>query len=82
MALVCPPAGIPGAEYYSLVGSECTRAASFFGGKPVLSQGIGYAVVLGFGALFAVVTAFLVRTAHVDTTDAVDCCMIAHCRCR
>jgi hypothetical protein len=60
-AAVCPP-GLPwGAKYYTDVGGVCTRDTSFFGGKPVLNQGVGYAVVLGFGAIFAVATSFLVR---------------------
>ncbi|KAG0570237.1 hypothetical protein M758_6G141600 [Ceratodon purpureus] len=54
------PVGLPGSEYYSVINGVCTRQESFFGGKPMLSQGIGYAVVLGFGALFALVTSFLV----------------------
>ncbi len=61
-AAVCPP-GLPwGAKYYTDVGGVCTRDTSFFGGKPVLNQGVGYAVVLGFGAIFAVVTSFLVSS--------------------
>ena len=33
---------------------------SFFGGEPPLSKGVGYLVVLGFGALFSVFTTILV----------------------
>lgn len=33
---------------------------SFFGGEPPLSEGVGYLVVLGFGALFSVFTTILV----------------------
>ena len=33
---------------------------SFFGGDPPLSKGVGYLVVLGFGALFSVITTILV----------------------
>lgn len=33
---------------------------SFFGGEPPLSEGIGYLVVLGFGALFSVFTTGIV----------------------
>ena len=33
---------------------------SFFGGEPPLSVGVGYLVVLGFGALFSVITTVLV----------------------
>ena len=33
---------------------------SFFGGEPPLSEGIGYFVVLGFGAFFSVFTTILV----------------------
>ena len=33
---------------------------SFFGGEPPLSEGVGYLVVLGFGALFSVITTVLV----------------------
>uniref|UniRef100_A0A0D9XMY9 Urea-proton symporter DUR3 n=1 Tax=Leersia perrieri TaxID=77586 RepID=A0A0D9XMY9_9ORYZ len=58
---VCPPAELGfGAEYYSVVNGVCSRAGSYFGGKPVLTQAVGYAVVLGFGAFFALFTTFLV----------------------
>mmetsp|Transcript_11254 Transcript_11254/g.14824 ORF Transcript_11254/g.14824 Transcript_11254/m.14824 type:complete len:704 (-) Transcript_11254:119-2230(-) len=33
---------------------------SYFGGSPPLSEGIGYLVVLGFGALFSIVTTVIV----------------------
>jgi len=33
---------------------------SFFGGEPPLSQGVGYAVVIGFGLVFSVITTILV----------------------
>jgi uncharacterized membrane protein (DUF4010 family) len=33
---------------------------NFFGDEPPLSKGIGYLVVLGFGALFSVITTVLV----------------------
>ena len=33
---------------------------SFFGGEAPLSEGIGYLVVLGFGALFSILTTILV----------------------
>ena len=33
---------------------------SFFGGKPPLSLGVGYFVVLGFGAFFSIITSILV----------------------
>lgn len=36
------------------------RQASFFEGKPVLNQGVGYSIILGFGAFFALFTSFLV----------------------
>lgn len=56
----CPPLGF-GGEYYTLSsGGQCVRQSSFFEGKPVLNQGVGYSVVLGFGAFFAVFTSFLV----------------------
>jgi len=58
------PVDLPGLKYYSVIDGVCTRQESFFGGKPLLSQGIGYAVVLGFGALFALVTSFLVQPIH------------------
>ncbi|KAG6553369.1 hypothetical protein Mapa_005104 [Marchantia paleacea] len=60
MATSCPPDLTFGAKYYSLVDGVCTRDTSFFGDKPVLGQGVGYAVVLGFGAFFAFFTSFLV----------------------
>ncbi|CAI9095059.1 OLC1v1030916C1 [Oldenlandia corymbosa var. corymbosa] len=57
----CPPFQFS-AKYYhpSTDGSTCVRDNSFFGGKPVLNQGVGYSVILGFGAFFAVFTSFLV----------------------
>jgi hypothetical protein len=57
---------IPPLEVYA--GQE-----SFFGGKPPLSEGIGYLVVLGFGAFFSVFTTIMVylnkhfRGAHVTS---------------
>ena len=35
-------------------------ADSFFGGKPPLSETVGYLVVLGFGVLFSIFTTILV----------------------
>ncbi|KAL3694328.1 hypothetical protein R1sor_007979 [Riccia sorocarpa] len=59
MAVSCPPDLDFGSKYYSIVNGVCTRDTSFFGGQPVLAQGVGYAVVLGFGAFFAFFTSFL-----------------------
>ncbi|KAF1873621.1 hypothetical protein Lal_00027659 [Lupinus albus] len=59
--LHCPPFEFSGKYYHvSENGGECVRQSSFFEGKPVLNQGVGYAVILGFGAFFAVFTSFLV----------------------
>ncbi|KAL3361663.1 hypothetical protein AABB24_014498 [Solanum stoloniferum] len=55
----CPPFQFS-SKYYSVSGNECVRQSSFFGGKPVLNQGVGYSVILGFGAFFAIFTSFLV----------------------
>uniref|UniRef100_A0A6M2F104 Urea-proton symporter DUR3 n=1 Tax=Populus davidiana TaxID=266767 RepID=A0A6M2F104_9ROSI len=55
----CPPFGFS-AKYYSSEGGRCVRQISFFEGKAVLNQGVGYSVILGFGAFFAVFTSFLV----------------------
>ncbi|GLU05274.1 hypothetical protein SLE2022_223830 [Rubroshorea leprosula] len=57
----CPPIDFS-AKYYHVSdgGSGCVRQSSFFEGKPVLNQGVGYSVILGFGAFFAVFTSFLV----------------------
>ncbi|KAF7829133.1 urea-proton symporter DUR3 [Senna tora] len=57
----CPPFGFS-AKYYDVSdnGGSCVRQSSFFEGKPVLNQGVGYSVILGFGAFFAVFTSFLV----------------------
>ncbi|XP_028082466.1 urea-proton symporter DUR3-like isoform X2 [Camellia sinensis] len=55
----CPPFEFP-SKYYSGTGDSCVRQSSFFGGKAVLNQGVGYSVILGFGAFFAVFTSFLV----------------------
>uniref|UniRef100_A0A803MCX0 Urea-proton symporter DUR3 n=1 Tax=Chenopodium quinoa TaxID=63459 RepID=A0A803MCX0_CHEQI len=59
METKCPPFGFAGKYYLNSEGS-CVRQTSFFGGKPVLNQGVGYSVILGFGAFFAVFTSFLV----------------------
>ncbi|KAI3468530.1 hypothetical protein Pfo_025193 [Paulownia fortunei] len=55
----CPPFQFS-AKYYHEDGGSCVRQSSFFGGKAVLNQGVGYSVILGFGAFFAVFTSFLV----------------------
>lgn len=57
----CPPFEFS-AKYYHVSenGGGCVRQSSFFEGKPVLNQGVGYSVILGFGAFFAVFTSFLV----------------------
>ncbi|XP_077244759.1 urea-proton symporter DEGRADATION OF UREA 3 (DUR3) [Tasmannia lanceolata] len=56
----CPPLGFS-AKYYSISDKgECFRHSSFFEGKTVLNQGVGYSIILGFGAFFAVFTSFLV----------------------
>ncbi|KAL2544356.1 Urea-proton symporter DUR3 [Forsythia ovata] len=58
----CPPFEFSAKYYDSSAGSgSCVRQSSFFGGKPVLNQGVGYSVILGFGGFFAVFTSFLVR---------------------
>ncbi|GMQ06978.1 hypothetical protein CsSME_00051361 [Camellia sinensis var. sinensis] len=49
----CPPFEFA-AKYYSGTGDSCVRHSRFFGGKPVLIQGVGCSVILGFGAFFAV----------------------------
>ncbi|PKA52165.1 Urea-proton symporter DUR3 [Apostasia shenzhenica] len=57
----CPPLGEFSAKYYSSAANGlCVRQGSFFQGKPVLQEGVGYSVILGFGAFFAVFTSFLV----------------------
>ncbi|XP_057448770.1 urea-proton symporter DUR3 [Lotus japonicus] len=59
--LQCPPFEFSSKYYHvSESGGGCVRQSSFFGGKPVLNQGVGYSVILGFGAFFAVFTSFLV----------------------
>ncbi|XP_055820919.1 urea-proton symporter DUR3 [Solanum dulcamara] len=55
----CPPFQFS-SKYYSVSGGDCVRQYSFFEGKPVLNQGVGYSVILGFGAFFAIFTSFLV----------------------
>ncbi|KAL6556468.1 urea active transporter [Orobanche gracilis] len=61
---ICPPFQFS-ARYYSNHEedggvSSCARQISFFQGKAVLNQGVGYSVILGFGVFFAVFTSFLV----------------------
>lgn len=55
----CPPTGLNG-KYYVTKGGQCIRQNSFFEGKSILDQGVGYSVIIGFGAFFAVFTSFLV----------------------
>lgn len=57
----CPPFEFS-AKYYQISGNggSCVRQSSFFQGQTVLNQGVGYSVILGFGAFFAVFTSFLV----------------------
>ncbi|KAL2348797.1 hypothetical protein Fmac_002797 [Flemingia macrophylla] len=60
-AIGCPPFEFSSKYYHeSENGGLCVRQTSFFEGKPVLNQGVGYSVILGFGAFFAVFTSFLV----------------------
>ncbi|KAL0324110.1 UNVERIFIED_CONTAM: Urea-proton symporter DUR3 [Sesamum calycinum] len=47
-ATSCPPFKFS-AKYYHEDGGGCFRQASFFEGKAVLNQGVGYSVILGFG---------------------------------
>lgn len=47
-------------HYYTEQGGSCVRQSSFFGGEALLSQGVGYGIILGFGTFFAVFTSFLV----------------------
>ncbi|CAF1919309.1 unnamed protein product [Brassica oleracea var. botrytis] len=55
----CPPFDFS-AKYYHGGGSECERQENFFDDSTRLDQSVGYAVILGFGAFFAVFTSFLV----------------------
>lgn len=58
----CPPFDFSGKYYQSTAGGgSCVRQSSFFEGKAVLNQGVGYSVILGFGAFFAAFTSFLVQ---------------------
>ncbi|XP_010278802.1 PREDICTED: urea-proton symporter DUR3-like [Nelumbo nucifera] len=56
----CPPFSFASKYYHVSDGGSCMRQSSFFEGKAVLNQGVGYSVILGFGAFFAVFTSFLV----------------------
>ncbi|KAK2373638.1 urea-proton symporter DUR3 [Trifolium repens] len=57
----CPPFEFSSKYYHvSENGGGCVRQTSFFEGKHVLNQGVGYSVILGFGAFFALFTSFLV----------------------
>lgn len=61
MAGNCPPFDFSGEYYIFDKGrGSCVRQTSFFQGKAVLNQGVGYSVILGFGAFFALFTSFLV----------------------
>ncbi|KAJ0242573.1 Urea-proton symporter DUR3 [Hirschfeldia incana] len=59
MAPKCPPFDFS-EKYYHGGESECERQSNFFKDSTMLDQGVGYAVILGFGAFFAVFTSFLV----------------------
>ncbi|OMO52387.1 Sodium/solute symporter [Corchorus olitorius] len=56
----CPPFDFSAKYYHVSEGLGCVRQSSFFEGKAVLNQGLGYALILGFGAFFAIVTSLLV----------------------
>ncbi|KAL5053458.1 hypothetical protein RYX36_034140 [Vicia faba] len=57
----CPPFEYSSKYYHvSENGGGCVRQTSFFQGKPLLNQGVGYSIILGFGAFFALFTSFLV----------------------
>ncbi|KAL3613783.1 urea active transporter [Castilleja foliolosa] len=56
----CPPFQFSANYYHQEDGGGCVRQSSFFEGKAVLNQSVGYSVILGFGAFFAVFTSFLV----------------------
>ncbi|XVF57430.1 hypothetical protein PTKIN_Ptkin06aG0204700 [Pterospermum kingtungense] len=56
----CPPFDFSSRYYHAQAGVGCVRQSSFFEGKAVLNQGVGYSVILGFGAFFAIFTSFLV----------------------
>ncbi|XP_043697464.1 urea-proton symporter DUR3-like [Telopea speciosissima] len=56
----CPPLGFSAKYYHVGIDGSCVRQSSFFEGKAALSQGVGYSVILGFGAFFAVFTSLLV----------------------
>lgn len=60
MSSECPPFDFSGKYYHAHAGPGCVRQSSFFEGKAVLNQGLGYSVILGFGAFFATFTSFLV----------------------
>lgn len=60
MGSQCPPFGFSAKYYHVDEDGGCVRQSSFFQGKAVLNQGVGYSVILGFGAFFAVFTSFLV----------------------
>ncbi|MBA0649300.1 hypothetical protein Goklo_016875 [Gossypium klotzschianum] len=60
MSQKCPPFEFSGKYYDVQEGIGCVRQNSFFEGKAVLNQGLGYSVILGFGAFFAFFTSFLV----------------------
>jgi SSS family transporter len=48
------------AKYWSDVDGVCTKDESFFGEETLLTKGVGYAIVLGFGLFFSIFTTFLV----------------------
>ncbi|CAL5188377.1 unnamed protein product [Lathyrus oleraceus] len=57
----CPPFQFSSKYYHvSENGGGCVRQTSFFEAKPLLNQGVGYSIILGFGAFFALFTSFLV----------------------
>jgi len=61
----CPPFWYSGKYYHQNSEGSSMRQSSFFEGKLVLNQGVGYSVILGFGAFFAVFTSLLVCSAVV-----------------
>ena len=65
----CPPFEFSSKYYQVSDGGGCVRQSSFFQGKAVLNQGVGYSVILGFGAFFAVFTSFLVNFTGTPCLD-------------
>lgn len=52
--------------------NEYAGRTSFFGSEPPLSEGVGYMVVLGFGAAFSIFTTMIVHIEKISSKKRIN----------